>query len=103
MAIKFTHQDTEFHIGDTIKVNYKIKEKDKERIQAFDGTIISIQGRGDNQSFTVVKSATDAVKVERIFPVCSPWIDSIKKLRSPKRLLHRAKLYLLRNSKFRSI
>jgi large subunit ribosomal protein L19 len=103
MAFKFTHQDKDFSVGDTVKVNYKIKEKDKERIQAFDGAIISIQGRGDNQSFTVIKSATDSIKVERIFPVCSPWIDSIKKLRSPKRTLRRAKLYLLRDSKFRSI
>lgn len=103
MAIKFTHQDTEFHIGDTVKVNYKIKEKDKEREQAFDGIILSISGVGDNKKFLVSKNASDNVRVERIFPINSPWIASIKKLRSPKRVLHRAKLFFLRNPRARSI
>ena len=103
MAIKFTHQDTEFHIGDTIKVNYKIKEKDKEREQAFDGIILSISGVGENKKFLVAKNASDNVRVERIFPINSPWIASIKKLRSPKRILHRAKLFFLRNPRARSI
>ena len=103
MAIKFTHQDTEIHIGDTVKVNYKIKEKDKEREQAFDGIIISISGVGENKKFLVAKNASDNVRVERIFPINSPWIASIKKLRSPKRILHRAKLFFLRNPRARSI
>lgn len=103
MAIKFMHQDTEFHIGDTVKVNYKIKEKDKERLQAFDGIILSISGLGSNKNFLVSKNASDGVRVERIFPINSPWIESIKKLRSPKRLLHRAKLYFLREPRARSI
>ena len=103
MAIKFTHKDTEFQVGDTVKVNYLIKEKDKQRVQAFDGIILSVSGRGENKNFLVSKSATDGVRVERIFPVNSPWIDSIKRLRSPKRVLHRAKLYFLRNPRARSI
>ena len=103
MAIQFTFQETEFHIGDTVKVNYKIKEKDKERLQAFDGIILAITGLGDNKNFLVAKNATDSVRVERIFPINSPWIDSIKKLRSPKRLLHRAKLYFLREPRVRGI
>jgi len=103
MAIKFLHQDTEFRIGDTVKVNYKIKEKDKERLQAFDGIILAITGQGVNKNFLVSKNASDGVRVERIFPINSPWIDSIKKLRSPKRLIHHAKLYFLRNSHARSI
>ena len=103
MAISFKHQDMEFRIGDTVKVNYKIKEKDKERIQAFDGIILAITGLQENKNFLVAKNASDGVRVERIFPINSPWIDSIKKLRSPKRLIHRAKLYFLRNPRARSI
>jgi large subunit ribosomal protein L19 len=103
MSLKFTHQDQEFSIGDSVKVNYKIKEKDKERLQAFDGIILAITGRGDKKNFTVMKAATDGVKVERIFPINSPWIDSIKKLRSPKRTLHRSKLYFLRQPRVRTI
>ncbi|KKR68325.1 MAG: 50S ribosomal protein L19 [Microgenomates group bacterium GW2011_GWA2_40_6] len=81
MALKFTHKDLEFDIGDTVKVNYKIREKDKERLQAFDGVILAIKGQGDSKTFLVAKNATDGIRVERIFPISSPWIDSIKKIR----------------------
>ena len=103
MAIKFLHQDTEFRIGDTVKVNYKIKEKDKERLQAFDGLILAIQGTGENKNFIVQKNASDSIRVERIFPLNSPWIDNIKKLRSPKVKIRRSKLYYLRNPKAKTI
>ena len=103
MAIKFILNDIEYKIGDSIKVNYKIKEKDKERIQAFDGIILAIQGLGNNQNFIVQKQATDGVVVERIFPINSPFIESIKKLRSAKRKIRRSKLYFLRDPKARTI
>jgi large subunit ribosomal protein L19 len=103
MSIKFTHQDKEFFVGDSVKVNYKIKEKDKERIQAFDGIILAINGTEVNRTFTVQKKAADAVNVERIFIVNSPWIESIKKLRSPKVKIRRSKLYYLRDNKARSV
>ena len=103
MAIKFIHNNTEFFVGDTIKVNYKIKEKDKERIQAFDGILIAIQGLGENRNIIVKKNASDGITVERIFPINSPLIDSIKKIRSPKTKIRRAKLYYLRDPKARKI
>ncbi len=103
MAIKITYKDQEFSVGDSVRVNYKIKEKDKERLQAFDGVILAIQGTGENKNFIVQKHASDAVNVERIFPINSPWIDSIKKLRSPKVKIRRSKLYYLRNPKAKTI
>lgn len=103
MSLKFTYKEQEISVGDSVKVNYKIKEKDKERLQAFEGVVLSITGTGENKNFIVQKNASDAVKVERIFPINSPWIDSIKKLRSPKTKIRRAKLYYLRNSKARTI
>ena len=103
MALTFKHGDLEFKVGDTVKVNYKIRERDKERIQAFEGIIISLKGRGNSKTFTVLKNATDGIKVERIFPIESPLIDSIKKLRSPKGKIRRSKLYFLRKTKIRSI
>lgn len=103
MAIKFSYQENEYHVGDTVKISYKIKEKDKERIQAFDGIIMSISGRGENKNFLVAKNASDGVRVERIFPINSPWISTIKKMRGPKRTLRRAKLYFLRKPQARSI
>jgi large subunit ribosomal protein L19 len=101
MSLKFTHKEQEFFVGDSVKVNYKIKEKDKERLQAFDGTILAITGTGENKNFIVQKNASDAIKVERIFPINSPWIDSIKKLRAAKSKIRRAKLYYLRQDKVR--
>jgi large subunit ribosomal protein L19 len=101
MSLKITYKEQDFFVGDSVKVNYKIKEKDKERLQAFDGIILAVTGTGENKNFIVQKIASDAVKVERIFPVNSPWIDSIKKLRSPKTKIRRAKLYYLRGSKVR--
>jgi len=103
MSLKITYKDQEFSIGDSVRVNYKIKEKDKERLQAFDGVILAIQGTGENKNFIVQKHATDGVNVERIFPINSPWIDSIKKLRSPKTKIRRAKLYYLRDPKAKTI
>ena len=101
MSLKITYQEQDFFVGDSIRVNYKIKEKDKERLQAFDGVILAIKGTGENKNFIVQKNASDAVKVERTFPLNSPWIDSIKKLRAPKSKIRRAKLYYLRASKVR--
>ncbi|MFA5828142.1 MAG: 50S ribosomal protein L19 [Candidatus Shapirobacteria bacterium] len=103
MSLKITHKDSTFLVGDTVKVNYKIKEKDKERIQAFDGIIIAIKGIGDNKNFLVRKSAADGIFIERIFPTNSPWIESIKKLRGPKTTIRRSKLYYLRSPKARKI
>jgi len=103
MAIKITYKDQEFSVGDSVRVNYKIKEKDKERLQAFDGVILAIKGTGENKNFIVQKHASDAVVVERIFPINSPWIDNIKKLRSPKVKIRRSKLYYLRNPKAKTI
>lgn len=103
MSLKFIHKDTTYNIGETVKVQYKIKEKDKERLQAFDGIIMAITGRGDNLTFLVSKKAADGVTVERIFPVNSPWIDSIKVIRAPKRKVRRSKLYFLREERARSL
>lgn len=103
MTLKFTHQDLGFSVGDTVKVNYKIKEKDKERLQAFDGIILAINGIGDNKTILIQKAASDGIKVERIIPINSPWVESIKKLRSPKSKIRRSKLYYLRDPKARSI
>lgn len=103
MSLKITHKDSDFLVGDTIKINYKIKEKDKERVQAFDGIIIAVKGTGDNKNFLVRKTAADGIYVERIFPVNSPWIESIKKIRTPKTTIRRSKLYYLRSPKARKI
>ena len=80
--------------GDTVKVHVKVKEGEKERIQLFQGIVISIKGGGMRTSFTVRKVAS-GVGVERIFPLNSPTIDKLEVLRHGK--VRRAKLYFLRD------
>ena len=82
-----------FRSGDTISVAYKIVEGNKERIQVFRGVVIKISGHGDQKRFTVRKMS-GTVGVERIFPINSPNIDSIKLEKYGK--VRRAKLYYLR-------
>ena len=84
----------EFGAGDTIKVDVKIVEGDKERIQAFEGLCIARSGGGLNESFTVRKISYGE-GVERIFPIFSPKIAAISVLKRGK--VRRAKLYYLRD------
>ena len=80
--------------GDLVKVNAKIKEGGKERIQAFEGTVISIRGSGSSRTFTVRKIGSGGIGVERIWPIESPSIESIKIVKH--RPQKRSKLYYLR-------
>lgn len=88
-----------FRAGDAVRVHVKIKEGDKERIQAFEGTVIRIRRGGANATFTVRKISFGQ-GVERIFPLHSPVIDKIDLVRSGR--VRRAKLYYLRNLKGRA-
>ena len=83
-----------FRAGDTIRVNVRVKEGDKERLQAFEGVCIARRGSGVNETFTVRK-VSNGVGVERIFPVHSPMIGSLTVVRRGR--VRRAKLYYLRN------
>jgi large subunit ribosomal protein L19 len=83
-----------FAPGDTVVVNVKVKEGDRTRLQAYEGVCIARSGSGINESFTVRKISYGE-GVERVFPVYSPAIDSIKLLRRGK--VRRAKLYYLRD------
>ena len=89
----------EFSPGDTVKVMVKVVEGKTERLQAYEGVVISRAGAGLNESFTVRKISYGE-GVERVFPVMSPMIDSIKVVRRGK--VRRAKLYYLRNLRGKS-
>jgi large subunit ribosomal protein L19 len=82
-----------FRPGDTLHVNVRVKEGDKERIQAFEGVCIARRGSGVSETFTVRK-ISNGVGVERIFPVHSPMLESIIVVRRGR--VRRAKLYYLR-------
>ena len=82
-----------FRPGDTVNVHVRVKEGDKERIQEFQGIVMAMRGSGLNQTFTVRK-ISDGVGVERIFPVHSPRLAKIEKVKEGN--VRRAKLYYLR-------
>src|SRR5512140_485311 len=83
----------DFRAGDTVKVNVRVREGDKERLQAFEGVCIGRRGAGVQETFTVRKVSA-GVGVERIFPVHSPNVAGVELVRKGK--IRRAKLYYLR-------
>ena len=89
----------EFQPGDTLVVNVKVTEGDRTRVQAYEGVCIARNGGGLNESFTVRKISYGE-GVERVFPLFSPNIDSIKLVRRGK--VRRAKLYYLRDRRGKS-
>lgn len=109
MAISVIYNERQLHIGDTLQVFYKLIEKEKvagkakrevkeetrERIQIFEGILLAIRGVPPHKSILVRKIASNAVGVERIFPLSSPWIKDVKVVR--RAIVRRAKLYYLRD------
>ena len=88
-----------FQPGDTLRVNVKIKEGERERVQAFEGVCIARAGGGINENFTVRKISFGE-GVERVFPLVSPMIESIEVKR--RGVVRRAKLYYLRDRRGKS-
>ncbi|MCO4055345.1 MAG: 50S ribosomal protein L19 [Bosea sp.] len=88
-----------FQPGDTVQVNVKVREGDRTRVQAYEGVCIARNGGGLDQFFTVRKISYGE-GVERVFPLYSPSIDSIKVIRKGK--VRRAKLYYLRDRRGKS-
>ncbi len=83
-----------FRPGDTVRVNVRVREGDKERLQAFEGVCIARRGSGVSATFTVRK-ISNGIGVERIFPLHSPMLGDITVMR--RGIVRRAKLYYLRN------
>jgi len=93
VAAQLKTEIPEFKPGDTVAVHVKVREGDKERIQTFQGVVIQRKGSGINETFTVRK-VSDGVGVERIFPLHSPNIIQVERLREGR--VRRAKLSYLR-------
>jgi large subunit ribosomal protein L19 len=89
----------EFQPGDTVRVNVRIKEGERERVQAYEGVVIARAGQGHHENFTVRKISFGE-GVERVFPVLSPMIESIEVKR--RGAVRRAKLYYLRDRRGKS-
>ena len=109
MANVTKHNSTSVHVGDTVRVHYKLIEREKEagktkkevkittreRIQVYEGIVIAIKGSQENRMITVRKIGVAAVGIERIFPIISPWIKKIEIKKEGE--VRRAKLYYLRD------
>ena len=98
-ALRAKRAVPDFEPGDTLQVNVRVKEGDRTRVQAYEGVCIARAGGGLNENFTVRKISYGE-GVERVFPLYSPMIDSIKVLRRGK--VRRAKLYYLRQRRGKS-
>lgn len=83
----------DFRAGDTLRVHVKVREGNKERIQVFQGVVVSRRGSGTSESFTVRKMS-GSIGVERVFPLHSPILDRVEVVRRGR--VRRAKLYYLR-------
>lgn len=94
--ISAKYNNTDIHIGDTLRVHSKVVEGAKTRTQIFEGILISLRGRGENKTFTVRKIGAGGIGVERIWPLNT---NSISKIEVKKKgvKVRRAKLYYLRN------
>ena len=99
-ALKLIAQDSlkaekpEFNVGDTVRIDVKIREGQRERLQAFEGTVIAKNGSGVSETFTV-RRVSYGVGVERVFPVHSPSVAKVELVRKGK--VRRSKLYYLRD------
>ncbi|AHH08667.1 LSU ribosomal protein L19P [Borrelia anserina BA2] len=87
-------ENFDFRVGDTIRVSYKIIEGANERVQNFEGLVISIQNKGIGQTF-LVRKISSGIGVEKIFPMHSPIIEKVQILKRGK--VRRAKLYYMRD------
>lgn len=101
MAISADIKEVLVHVGDIVRVHARVVEGDKERVQVFEGMVISIKGRADNRMFTVRKIATGGIGVERVFPLISPWISKIEVKK--KGDVRRSKLYFVRHKSVRQV
>lgn len=96
MANLLTYKDKTFNVGDTIAVDYKILDGNKERIQQFAGILVKIRGADEiTRNFTVRKISKAGIGVERIIPLSSPFIDDITLVK--KTNYRKSKLYFVRD------
>ena len=103
MAIRIKKENIEFGVGDTISVTQRVIEGGKERLQEFEGLVISIKGRGEGKTFTVRRIGVQKVGIERIFPLKSSLIEKVVVVKEGSRGVRRAKLYYTREQSRKEI
>jgi large subunit ribosomal protein L19 len=103
MALKATHKNTDFGVGDTIRVIQNIVEEGKKRKQTFEGIVIGIKGKGSGKTFTVRRMGTQQIGIERIYPLASPTLEKISVTKKGVRGIRRSKLYFIRKKSRKEI
>ena len=103
MALKITHKQVEFGVGDRIKVYQRIKEGEKTRVAFFDGMVLSIKGQGDRKTFTVRRVGEANIGIERILPISIPTIEKIEVVKKGTSGVKKAKLYYTREKSTKEI
>jgi large subunit ribosomal protein L19 len=93
IPVKANPKVQDFNPGDTVRVSFRVREGERERVQAFQGVVIKIRGGGISSTFTV-RRVTYNIGIERTFPLYSPLLESVEVVRSG--VVRRAKLYYLR-------
>lgn len=101
MTLLAFHNDSQFNVGDIVRVHQKIQEDQKVRTQIFEGTVIAIHGIGVNRGFTVRRIGAGNIGVERIFPLSSPLIEKVE-VRAQGNV-RRSKLYYIRSKTSREV
>lgn len=103
MALRITHKETEFGIGDRVRVSQKIKEGEKFRVAVFEGMVIKIRGVNGRKMFTLRRIGEAAIGIERIFPVDLPTIEKVEVVKKGTMGVNRAKLYYTREKSTKEI
>ena len=103
MALRITHKDVEFGIGDRVRVSQRIKEGEKFRVAVFEGMVIKIRGVGGRKMFTLRRIGEAAIGIERIFPVDLPSIEKVEVVKKGTMGVNRAKLYYTREKSTKEI
>src|SRR5258708_1241320 len=103
MAITASLKETNFGVGDVVRVNLKVKEGEKTRTQIFEGMVIKIKGRDSGKSFTVRRIGAQKIGMEMIFPISASTVDKIEVVRKGTEGVRRAKLYYITGKSSREI
>jgi large subunit ribosomal protein L19 len=103
MAISTTHKETNFGVGDVVRVYQKIQEGEKARTSVFEGMVMGIKGHAGNKTFMVRRVGAQKIGIEQIFPLTSPSLEKIEVKRQGMKGARQAKLYFTRTKSKREI
>lgn len=103
MALTATHNETQFGVGDTVRVHQKIEDAGKTRNFVFEGMVMGIKGEGKNKTFTVRRIGAQKIGIEQIFPLLAPTLEKIEVKRAGMKGVRHAKLFYTRDKSKKEI